>query len=389
MSQDRIPAAFIRGGTSKAVVLKRADLPEDEAAWAPLFAALMGSPDPYKRQLDGMGGGLSSLSKVCIVGPPTRSDADVDYTFAQVGVTTDQVDFTGNCGNMSSAIGPFAYDEGLVAGPREGMAEVRINNTNSGKIILARFPVRDGRAVVGGTLAIPGVPGTGAPVSLDFLDPADTFGKGVLREGRSLHRLTLADGRRVRATMIDAAVPSVFVDAGDVGGDAGADPADIDADAALMARLEEIRCAASVRMGLTGDLDAAARRMATPKVAMVGKAGAYRDLSGTLHPAESHDLQIRMISAGQAHRAVPVTGALALACAAAVDGSVVAACLPEGADVLNLRIATPSGILSVGAMRDPDGTGIRSARILRTQRRLMDGYVYLRAPMPDFSADQN
>ena len=136
MSQDRIPAAFIRGGTSKAVVLKRADLPEDEAAWAPLFAALMGSPDPYKRQLDGMGGGLSSLSKVCIVGPPTRSDADVDYTFAQVGVTTDQVDFTGNCGNMSSAIGPFAYDEGLVAGPREGMAEVRINNTNSGKIIL-------------------------------------------------------------------------------------------------------------------------------------------------------------------------------------------------------------------------------------------------------------
>lgn len=389
MSQDRIPAAFIRGGTSKAVVLKRADLPEDEAAWAPLFAALMGSPDPYKRQLDGMGGGLSSLSKVCIVGPPTRSDADVDYTFAQVGVTTDQVDFTGNCGNMSSAIGPFAYDEGLVAGPREGMAEVRINNTNSGKIILARFPVCDGRAVVGGTLAIPGVPGTGASVSLDFLDPADTFGNGVLPEGVALHRLTLADGREVRATMIDAAVPSVFVDAGDVGGDAGADPADIDADAALMARLEEIRCAASVRMGLTGDLDAAARRMATPKVAMVGKAGPYRDLSGTLHPAESHDLQIRMISAGQAHRAVPVTGALALACAAAVDGSVVAACLPDGADVLNLRIATPSGILSVGAMRVPDGTGIRSARILRTQRRLMDGYVYLRAPMPDFSADQN
>jgi hypothetical protein len=388
MSQERIPAAFIRGGTSKAVVLKRADLPEDEAAWAPLFAAIMGSPDPYKRQLDGMGGGLSSLSKVCIVAPSTRADADVDYTFAQIGVTTDQVDFSGNCGNMSSAIGPFAYDEGLVAGPRDGTAEVRIHNTNSGKIIVSRFPVRDGRAVVVGDLSIPGVPGTGAPVSLDFLDPADTFGKGVLPQGLALHRLTLADGREVRVTMIDAAVPSVFVDAGDVGGDAGADPADIDADAALMARLEEIRCAASVRMGLTADLKAAAERMATPKVAMVGPAGLYHDLSGTAHPAATHDLRIRMISAGQAHRAVPVTGALALACAAAVDGSVVAACLPEGADVLTLRIATPSGILSVGAMRDPGGTGIRSARILRTQRRLMDGHVYLPAAMPDQPADQ-
>ncbi|WP_029059301.1 2-methylaconitate cis-trans isomerase PrpF family protein [Stappia stellulata] len=389
MSQDRIPAAFIRGGTSKAVVLKRADLPEDKAAWAPLFAALMGSPDPYQRQLNGMGGGLSSLSKVCIVAPPTRADADVDYTFAQVGVTTDQVDFSGNCGNMSSAIGPFAYDEGLVAGPRDGTAEVRIHNTNSGKIIVARFPVRDGRALVAGDLSIPGVPGTGAPVSLDFLDPADTFGRGLLPQGLALHRLSLADGYEVRVTMIDAAVPSVFVDAGDVGGNTGADPAAIDADVALMSRLEDLRREASVRMGLTGDLDAAARRMATPKVAMVGPAGSYRDLSGTEHPAGTHDLQIRMISAGQAHRAVPVTGALALACAAAVEGSAVAACLPEGADVLNLRIATPSGILSVGAMRNPDNSGIRSARILRTQRRLMDGHVYLPAPTHQFSDDQD
>lgn len=389
MSQKRIPAAFIRGGTSKAVVLKRQDLPEDETAWPHLFAALMGSPDPNKRQLDGMGGGISSLSKVCVVGPASRDDADIDYTFAQIGVDNDTVDFSGNCGNMSSAMGPFAYDEGLVEGPRDGEAMVRIHNTNSGKMILARFAVSAGRAVVTGEATVPGVHGTGAPVALDFLDPSDTFGRGALPDGQASHVLTLEDGRKVRVTMIDAAVPSVFVAAGEVAGDTCSHPGAIDEDAALMARLEDIRRQASLIMGLTTDLQAAAERIATPKVAMIGPAAAYKDLSGETHPAEAQDLQIRMISAGQAHRAVPVTGALALACAAVVDGSVVNACISKGADPLNLRIGTPSGIVTVGATRDPESGVISVARILRTQRRLMDGHIYVPHPAANPFAQQD
>ncbi|WP_367716058.1 PrpF domain-containing protein [Nitratireductor sp. GISD-1A_MAKvit] len=375
MSQKRMPAAFIRGGTSKAVVLKRADLPEDEAAWPELFARMMGSPDPNGRQLDGMGGGISSLSKVCIVGPSTREDADIDYTFAQVGVDNDTVDFSGNCGNMSSAMGPFAYEEGLADGPRDGEAVVRIHNTNSGKVIVSRFEVSGGSAVVTGDTRIPGVHGTGAPVTLDFLDPTDTFGRGALPGGLASHELILTDGRKVRVTMIDAAVPSVFVAAGDVAGDTREHPAAIDDDNALMARLEDIRRQASVMMGLSADPAAAAARIATPKIAMVGAAADYTDLSGNAHPAADQDLQIRMISAGQAHRAVPVTGALALACAAVVEGSVVAACLSSGSDPLNLRIATPSGIVTVGATRDEESGVISAARIVRTQRRLMDGHI--------------
>lgn len=376
MSQRRIPAAFIRGGTSKAIVLKRDDLPDEEAEWPELFAAILGSPDPHMRQLNGMGGGISSLSKICIVGPPTREDADIDYTFAQVGVANDTVDFTGNCGNMSSAMGPFAYDERLVSGPRDGEACVRIHNTNSGKIIVSNFPVKEGLSEVEGTLEIPGVFGTGAPVVLDFLDPTNTFGRGTLPSNRVMDCFTLADQRKVNVTMIDAAVPTVFVAAADVNGSASAHPMKIDADTILMARLEEIRQQASVAMGLTEDLAAASHRIATPKVAMLGPNEDYNDLSGSLQSAQSHDLQIRMISAGQAHRAVPVTGALALACAAVLQGSVPFVCASDGFDPLNLRIGTPSGVVTVGATKDIDAKAISSARILRTQRRLMDGQVY-------------
>ncbi|WP_417272854.1 PrpF domain-containing protein [Celeribacter halophilus] len=377
MTQQRLPAVFMRGGTSKAIVLKRSDLPTDEGQWPPIFAAILGSPDPHKRQLDGMGGGISSLSKICIIGSPTHSDADIDYTFAQVGVTDETVDFTGNCGNMSSAMGPFAYDEGLVMGPRNGEAVVRIHNTNSGKIIVSRFPVTDGKAEVSGNLSIPGVHGTGAPVSLDFLNPTDTLGRGALPSGQAVDQLQLSDGCTVRVTMIDAAVPSVFVTASDVDGRTTAHPEEIDADKLLMARLEEIRQLASIAMGLTPDLKAAKQRIATPKVAMVGKAADYTDLSSTRHPAATQDVQIRMISAGQAHRAVPITGALALACAAQLGQTVVTECLTPGGDPLKLRIGTPSGIVTVGASQDPHTDTIVSARIFRTQRRLMDGHVYV------------
>src|SRR5215475_14374488 len=171
MANARLRAVFMRGGTSKAVMFRTDDLPANRDDWTPIFLEVMGSPDPNGRQLDGMGGGISSLSKICIIGPPSRPDADVDYTFAQIGVRDSFVDYGANCGNMSSAVGPFALEEGLVEGPADGEATVRIHNTNTSKVIVARFPVRDGTPASTGDLEIDGVSGKAAPIRLEFLDP--------------------------------------------------------------------------------------------------------------------------------------------------------------------------------------------------------------------------
>src|SRR5688500_5423057 len=185
MKQMKIPAVFMRGGTSNAIVFNAANLPQDRALWDEIFLSAIGSPDPYGRQLDGMGGGISSLSKVCIVGPSSRPDADIDYTFAQVLVKEKRVDYSGNCGNMSSAMGPFAVDEGLVRASGEE-AVVRIHNTNTRKIIRARFALDEGLAAVDGELAIPGVSGTGAPVPLEFLNPGGATTGRLLPTGNPI-----------------------------------------------------------------------------------------------------------------------------------------------------------------------------------------------------------
>lgn len=375
MKQTRIRAAFIRGGTSKAVVFRRDDLPEPDL-WPAIFRAALGSPDPSMRQLDGMGGGLSSLSKICVVGPSSRPDADVDYTFAQVEVNGTSIDMNGNCGNMSSAIGPFAVDEGLVALP-DGPALVRIHNTNSGKIIHARFEVRDGEAVVEGETVIPGVAGTGAAVELSFRDPCGTRGRGLLPAGDAKTTLTLADNSRVTVTAVDSVTSAVFVTASQIGADITAMPAALDADRALMERLEAIRRAASVAMGIAPDEASAARIISIPKIAMIGPPVESVALDGRAIEEDAHDITIRMISAGQAHRAVPVTGALALASAAALGRGEVWASLRPGADLAAIRLATPSGIITVGTDRDDAGR-ILSANVIRTQRRLMEGRICLR-----------
>ena len=217
MKQLKIPAVFMRGGTSNAIVLHARDLPRDRAQWDEIFLAAIGSPDPYGRQLDGMGGGVSSLSKVCVVGPPTRPDADIDYTFAQVQVKEAKVDYSGNCGNMSSAMGPFAVDEGLVkASGKEAL--VRIHNTNTKKIIHARFALDDGLSAVDGELAIPGVSGTGSPVQARIpraravRPPAS-----CCRRAMSSIRSTCRASARSRASMVDAANACCFLNAADLG----------------------------------------------------------------------------------------------------------------------------------------------------------------------------
>lgn len=376
MSQLRLRAAFIRGGTSKAVVFRQEDLPRRDL-WPEIFSAALGSPDPSMRQLDGMGGGLSSLSKVCVVGRSMRPDADVDYTFAQVGVNNRVVDFNSNCGNMSSAIGPFAVDEGLVRSPEDGPTIVRIHNTNSGKIIHARFNVRNGFAEVDGDVVIPGVAGRGASVELAFQNPAGTRGRGLTPSGALCDTVTLPEGREILVTCIDSATPAVFVAARDVGINGTIDPAALDADKAAMRRLEDIRRAASVVMGIAPTLDEAAKIMSIPKVAIVSAPAEYHRLDGVAVSADECDIAIRMVSAGQAHRAVPITGALALASAASQSGSVPHSLLGEGSDIKALRLATPSGVIVVGCDLDADGA-VLSANVVRTQRRLMDGQICLR-----------
>jgi 2-methylaconitate cis-trans-isomerase PrpF len=370
----------MRGGTSNAIMFLERDLPRDRAWWDRIFAAALGSPDPNGRQLDGMGGGLSSLSKICIIGPPTHPDADVDYTFAQVTIRNGVVDYSGNCGNMSSAVGPFAVDEGLVKSSG-AEAVVRIHNTNTHKIIISRFALDDGRAAVDGDFVLPGVAGTGAAVRLDFLDPGGAATGKLLPTGNPLDRLELHNGC-IEASLIDAANPCVFVTADAMGMSGTELPDELEANRALMAQLESIRVAASRRMGIAATTEEAARKPSIPKVAMVAAPKDAPTLSGELLAADSADVTVRMISLEQPHRAVPLTGAMCLAVAARIEGSLVHRIARRAAGMDEpVRIAQPSGLTVVGASvrREGDSWYADRASVYRTARRLMDGAIYVRA----------
>ncbi|HVZ42336.1 MAG TPA: PrpF domain-containing protein [Ramlibacter sp.] len=374
----RIPAAFIRGGTSKALVFHERDLPRDRAAWDDIFLKAMGTPDRYGRQLNGMGGGVSSLSKVCVVGPPTVEGADVDYTFVQVQVKEAALDYRGNCGNMSSAIGPFAVDEGLVAAPPDGPTCVRIHNTNTRKIIAARFDVRDGRSVESGPLAIPGVDGTGAPVRLEFRQPGGASTGKLLPTGRPTDTLVLDDGRRVTVSLVDAANACVFVDAADVGITGAESPDEIGANAGLMATLAQLRLSGSVAMGIAPDPEAAAAVRMIPLIAAVAAPIRTTTLDGATIEAHEADLVVRMLSNGQPHRALPLTGSLCAAVAMQIADSVPGRLARRERDASALRIAMPSGVLTVAAdvRREGHTWHALSGSFLRTTRRLFDGHVY-------------
>lgn len=385
MAQRRIRAAFMRGGTSKAVVFRQEDLPRDRAAWDPIFLAALGSPDPNGRQLDGMGGGLSSVSKVCVIGPPSRPDADVDYTFAQVSVRDATVDYSGNCGNMSSAMGPFAVDEALVAAPRDGRTAVRIHNTNTGTIIVGHFDVVDGLAETEGGLAIDGVAGTGAAVRLEFLEPGGSRTGRLLPTGRARDTLEVAGLGPIEASLVDAASPYVFVEAAAVGKTGAESPDALETDPACLATLEAIRRAACVAMGLAPDLEAAGRVLSAPRIALVSPAQAAATLSGRRLEADAMSLTVRVISVGQPHRAVPVTGATCLAIASRLAGSIPhALAAPRGGPAGEgpITIAHPSGLIVVDAevdhADDPARAHARHGALYRTARRLFDGHVYYR-----------
>jgi 2-methylaconitate isomerase len=366
-----VRAVFVRGGTSKGLVFLAEDLPADLAERELLLLKALGSPDPYGRQLDGMGGGVSSLSKAAVIGPPTRPDADVDYTFAQVAVDAPVVDWNANCGNLSAAVGPFAVDEGLVKA-EDGEALVRIHNTNTRKVIHSQFQVRDGRAVVAGDFSMPGVPGTGAPIRLEFVDPAGSRTGALLPTGNPVDELVVPGVGRVVASLVDAANPLVLVAAGDLGLVGTESPDEIEKTPGAMAALDAVRRAGGVAMGL-GEL-AGEVPLSNPKIAVLAWPRPFVSLDGATVEASAYDLGVRMVSMERVHRAVTVTGALCIGVAAAVPGTVAHQVAVTAGD---LRLGNPSGVVVVGASTRQHGAGVHvdSAVIYRTARRLMQGEV--------------
>lgn len=361
--QNSLPAAYYRGGTSRAVFFREEDLPKNRDEWVQPFLGVIGSPDPNGRQLDGMGGGISSLSKICVVGRSTREDADVDYTFVSLGIRNTHVDYSSNCGNMSSAVGPFAVDSGMVAAPpAEGGSEgeeftVRIHNTNTGKIIHAKFPVAGGEAVAQGDFATDGVSGTAAPVRLDFIRPAGS------RTGRLLPTGNVTDTfEGVQTTCIDVANPCCFVLASDLGVDGRFTPQEIEDHPTLTHTLDKIRRQVGVRMGLAatpGEVPGS-----VPKIAIV---------SPNTDAGES--VVARAMSVGQPHKAIPVTVALALAAASKLPGSTVSSCMSVEPGEAGLVIHHASGTLHVDAKYDGEGE-LERATVFRTARRLMEGRIF-------------
>lgn len=419
-----VPASFWRGGTSRAVLFREDDLSEfrPEQVEAIILAAL-GSPDPDGRQIDGLGGGISSLSKAAVVGPaPAGSAADVAFRFAQVEVAEPRVDFTGNCGNISAAVAPFAVNEGLVAAgeatrevdaasgednlrhpgegrdpassgsPERSAISVVVLSLNTGQRYRACVPLRAGRYDPSGDFAIAGVPGTAARLRLDYLDPGGSIGRGALPTGRVREEVELPGLGGVPVSIVDVGNPAVFVAAGALGaaGAAAAPPAVLDADEALQSRLEQIRCEAAVRIGVADSVDEARRnRRTVPKVALVGASAAYRSTSGEEVAAAEADLLVRLISMGRTHRTLAMTGAMACAAAAAIDGSVVAelaggsmeATAPEDGEgpgaARRVRLGHPAGVLAmeVTAERVAGTWRVPSLVMDRTAREIMRGTV--------------
>ncbi len=383
--QIRIPATYMRGGTSKGVFFRRDDLPERARVAGPARDALLmrviGSPDPYGKHTDGMGGATSSTSKCVIVSPASVPDHDVDYLYGQVSIDTAFVDWSGNCGNLSTAVGPFAIAAGLIDParlPRDGVFPVRVWQANIGKTIVVHVPIADGQVQETGDFELDGVTFPAAEIVLEFLDPADEGedGGALFPTGNVVDTLDVPGVGRLQATMINAGIPTVFVDAAAIGYTGSELQEAINGDAQALARFEAIRAHGAVRMGLIADVADAATRQHTPKVAFVAPAETYVASSGRLVAAEAIDLRVRALSMGKLHHAMMGTAAVAIATAASVPGTLVNQAAGGGARNA-VRFGHPSGTLQVGAEAvQADGRWqVTKAVMSRSARILMEGAV--------------
>lgn len=385
--QIKIPATYIRGGTSKGVFFRLLDLPEacqqPGEARDKLLLRVIGSPDPYGKQIDGMGGATSSTSKTVILAKSSRPDHDVDYLFGQVSIDKAFVDWSGNCGNLSAAVGAFAISGGLVDAarvPKDGMATVRVWQVNIGKTIIAHVPMTNGEVQETGDFELDGVTFPAAEVQLEFLDPADEgegdAGGSMFPTGNLVDDLEVPGVGTLKATMINAGIPTIFVNAEAIGYTGTELQEAINGDSKALAMFETIRAYGALRMGLIQDVDEATKRQHTPKIAFVAKPVDYVSSSGKTVAAGDVDLLVRALSMGKLHHAMMGTAAVAIGTAAAVPGTLVN--LAAGGGERNaVRFGHPSGTLRVGAeAKQVDGQWtVTKAIMSRSARVLMEGWV--------------
>ncbi|GJI99335.1 putative methylaconitate Delta-isomerase PrpF [Duganella caerulea] len=384
--QIKIPATYMRGGTSKGVFFRLQDLPEAAqqpgAARDALLLRVIGSPDPYGKQIDGMGGATSSTSKSVILAKSTKPDHDVDYLFGQVSIDKAFVDWSGNCGNLSAAVGAFAISGGLVDAarvPRDGMAVVRVWQANIGKTIIAHVPMTNGEVQETGDFELDGVTFPAAEVQLEFMDPAaeeEGAGGSMFPTGQLVDELEVPGVGTMKATMINAGIPTIFVNAEDIGY-LGTELQDaINSDPKALARFELIRAHGALRMGLIKHNDDAATRQHTPKVAFVAKPAPYTSSSGKEVAATDVDLLVRAMSMGKLHHAMMGTAAVAIGTAAAIPGTLVNLAAGGGAREA-VRFGHPSGTLRVGAQATQQNGewSVTKAVMSRSARVLMEGWV--------------
>ena len=384
--QIKIPATYMRGGTSKGVFFRLQDLPEAAqtpgAARDALLLRVIGSPDPYGKQIDGMGGATSSTSKTVILSKSSKPDHDVDYLFGQVSIDKAFVDWSGNCGNLSAAVGPFAISAGLVDPrriPHNGVAVVRIWQANIGKTIIGHVPITDGAVQETGSFELDGVTFPAAEVQLEFLDPAaeeDGVGGAMFPTGNLIDDLDVPGVGTLKATMINAGIPTIFVDAESIGYKGTELQDAINSDDKALAKFETIRAHGAVRMGLIKHIDEIATRQHTPKVAFVARPAGYVASSGKQVAAADVDLLVRAMSMGKLHHAMMGTAAVAIGTAAAIPGTLVNLAAGGGGRQA-VRFGHPSGTLRVGAEASQiDGEWVvKKAIMSRSARVLMEGWV--------------
>ncbi|OFS95406.1 3-methylitaconate isomerase [Stenotrophomonas sp. HMSC10F06] len=384
LPQLRIPATYLRGGTSKGVFFKLSDLPAAAQVPGPARDALLmrviGSPDPYAKHTDGMGGATSSTSKCVIISAPSVPEHDVDYLYGQVAIETAFVDWSGNCGNLSTAVGPFAISNGMIDPariPHNGLCTVRIWQANIGKTILAHVPIVEGQVQEDGDFDLDGVTFPAAEIQLEFLDPSDDGeGGAMFPTGNLVDTLDVPGVGSFQATMITAGIPTIFLKAADLGYTGTELQPAINEDKAALARFEAIRAHGAVRMGLIETIEQAATRQHTPKVAFVAPAQDYVSSSGKQIAAGEIDLHARALSMGKLHHAMMGTAAVAIGTAAAIPGTLVNLAA-GGGERESVSFGHPSGTLRVGAQAalvDGQWT-VTKAIMSRSARVLMDGAV--------------
>lgn len=373
MYMKKYPCVYMRGGTSKGIFFHEKDLPQDKTLWDEIFLKVMGTPDV--KQIDGMGGTVSSTSKIAVISPSSHEDADVDYNFFQVDIVIPRVDNSSNCGNLSSAVGPFAIDEGLVEAV-EPITVVRVLNTNTNKIIEEHVRVKDGRAMVHGDEEIKGVPGTGSRIDMYFEKPAGSKTGKLFPTGNKKDTFDVLGYGPIEITFIDCANPVVCFRAEDIGIQ-GTELVELNNNKDVMEHIERIRGMAAERAGFVENWeDARKTSTSIPKVAIISKPQDYVDMDGNEVKAEQMDMCVRAISVGKLHKACPMTVAVAIGSASKIEGTIINDIVKPDKDQDIIAFGHASGVTKVDVKID--GEEVIKGGVTRTARRIMDGYVYIR-----------